>query len=283
MPQSQFLKAQRNEITEYHVYSRLSSLSKNTKTKEILLEIANQEKRHYEKWKAKTGKEVSPRDFLIFVYTVFSKIFGLSFALRLMENGEDLAQKFYGAFENAPETLEIIKEEQHHEKELIALIDDARLKYVSSFVLGLNDALVELSGALAGFTLALQNTKLIAMVGLITGIAASFSMAASSYLAAKEEEGKHAISAGLVTGGAYVITVAFLITPFLIIRNAFMALTVTLSVAISLIALFSFYVAVVKETPFSKKFFNMALISLGVAVLNFGIGFLVKNIFNIDA
>ena len=55
-------------------------------------------------------------------------------------------------------------------------------------VLGLNDALVEFTGALAGYTFALQNTLLVAMTGLITGVAASLSMATSEYLSTKSEE-----------------------------------------------------------------------------------------------
>ena len=47
-------------------------------------------------------------------------------------------------------------------------------------VLGLNDALVELTGTIAGLTFVLTNTTLIAMAGIITGIAATLSMAASN-------------------------------------------------------------------------------------------------------
>ena len=71
------------------------------------------------------------------------------------------------------------KSEQEHEAALIELIDEERLRYISSMVLGLNDALVELTGALAGFTFALGNTTTIAMAGFITGSAATLSMAAS--------------------------------------------------------------------------------------------------------
>ena len=39
-------------------------------------------------------------------------------------------------------------------------------------VLDLNDAQVELTGAPAGLTLALENTKLIALTSLITGVVA---------------------------------------------------------------------------------------------------------------
>jgi len=72
-------------------------------------------------------------------------------------------------------------------------------------VLGLNDALVELTGTLAGLTFALKNTRLIALSGLITGIAATLSMAASEYLSARtEQESSRALKSSLYTGGAYV-------------------------------------------------------------------------------
>jgi VIT1/CCC1 family predicted Fe2+/Mn2+ transporter len=86
-------------------------------------------------------------------------------------------------------------------QKLISLIDEERLKYVSSMVLGLNDALVELTGALTGLTLALQNPRLIAIVGFITGIAASMSMAASEYLSTKQEDTeKNPLKASVYTG-----------------------------------------------------------------------------------
>ena len=50
---------------------------------------------------------------------------------------------------------------------------------MGSVVLGLNDELVEFTGALAGFTLALSDHRLIALTGSITGIAAALSMASS--------------------------------------------------------------------------------------------------------
>ena len=91
-------------------------------------------------------------------------------------------------------------------------INEERLNYTGSIVLGLNDALVELTGTLAGLTFALQNTKLTALAGLITGIAASFSMAASEYLSQRSEgESERASTSALYTGVAYICTVALLI------------------------------------------------------------------------
>lgn len=59
------------------------------------------------------------------------------------------------------------------------LLDEERLRYTGSTVLGLNDALMELTGVLAGLTLALRDTKLIVLTGAITGIAAVLSMGVS--------------------------------------------------------------------------------------------------------
>ena len=93
-----------------------------------------------------------------------------------MENGEENAQKEYTIIESeVPESIKIRQQEEEHEESVIAMLDEERLQYVGSMVLGMNDALVELTGSLAGFTFAMQNTRLIALSGLIMGISATFS------------------------------------------------------------------------------------------------------------
>lgn len=153
--------------------------------------------------------------------------------------------------------------------------------FISSVVLGLNDALVELTGSLAGLTLALQNVRLIAMVGIITGIAASLSMTASQYFATQQEDEKRAGYSAIVTGLAYITTVLILVAPYLFMHNAFSALFATILIAVVIIALFNFYTSVAKRLPFFYRFSKMVMISLGIAAINFGIGFLVKKLFGI--
>ena len=134
------------------------------------------------------------------------------------------------------EAQQIIEEEEVHEQKLIALINEERLNYTGSIVLGLNDALVELTGTLAGLTFALQNTKLTALAGLITGIAASFSMAASEYLSQRSEgESERASTSALYTGVAYICTVACLILPYLVLTNYLLSLVCTLVIALAII------------------------------------------------
>jgi len=275
--------AARNEITEQTIYLRIAERLPRGNNRDILERIAAEEGKHYERWKSLLGRDVTPEHWKVLLYSTLATFLGLSFTLRLMEKGESLSQQLYKEIsEYIPEALEVMRDEQRHEEELLRLIDERFLQYVSSFVLGLNDALVELTGALAGLTLALQETRLIAMVGLITGIAASLSMAAAEYLSTREEEGKNALQAGVMTGIAYIITVFFLILPYFFVSNAVLALCSTLAVAVAIIFTFTFYTSVAKNLSFRRRFLEMASISLGVAVLNFFIGSIVKKFFGVE-
>ena len=163
------------------------------------------------------------------------------------------------------------------------MLDEERLQYAGSVVLGLNDALVELTGALAGLTLALQNTKLIALSGLITGIAASMSMAASEYLSTRSEKtNKEPIRAAIYTGIAYIGTVTLLVLPYLLFENYYIDLAITMTVAVLIIAVFNYYISIAKGESFKTRFLEMAGLSLGVATFSFIIGFFIRKWLDIE-
>ena len=202
-----------------------------------------------------------------------------------METGEENAQEEYATLANEIEESIVIKQqEEEHEKALIDMLDEERLKYVGSMVLGLNDALVELTGSLAGFTFAMQNTKLIALSGLIIGISATFSMASSEFLSARSEGRTDAFKSCLYTGIAYLVTVVLLISPYLIFNNAqyMLALGCMLGVVILIIAVFTYYTSVAQSKPFKSRFLEMAIISVSVAVISFVVGVIAKQLFGID-
>lgn len=277
-------EAQRNEITEHLIYERLSRRMRGTPNEDVLRRISRDELGHYNFWKKHTQEDLKPNKLRIWKYLLISRVFGLTFGVKLMERGEGQAQIAYDEISRLiPSVKWLMEDENKHEKQLVALIDEERLRYIGSIVLGLNDALVELTGALAGFTLALREPSLIATTGLITGLAASLSMSASEYLSTKSEGGsKNPIKASAYTGSAYVVTVLFLIAPYLLLGNVYQALALTLADAFALIFLFTFYVSVAKDIPFKKRFLEMASISLGVAALSFAIGFFVRGIFGLD-
>jgi len=235
-------KAQKNEITEYHIYLKLSSFIKNKHNSKILQQIARDELRHHNELKKFTGTDKKPDTLKIYFYTFISMIFGITFGIKLMERGEESSEKLYIELgENIKEFERIAKEEDKHEKELVEIIEEERLEFVGSMVLGLNDALVELTGTLAGLTFALKNTRLIALAGLITGIAASLSMAASEYLSTRtEQENTRALKSSLYTGGAYIFTVACLVLPYLVFSNYVISLVFTIVAAIFIILVLIF-------------------------------------------
>jgi VIT1/CCC1 family predicted Fe2+/Mn2+ transporter len=279
----QILVFQQEEITAHHVYSGLAKAENLPENRSILSSIAADELKHAQVLSKYTQENVRPDAFKRFAFYWLARIFGLNFGLKLMENSEERAQVDYSSIEaQIPEARDIMKDEESHERQLIDLIREDRLNYVGSMVLGLNDALVELTGTLAGLTFAFQNTKLIALSGLITGIAASLSMAVSEYLSTRTEGGKDALTSSLYTGAAYVVTVFLLILPYLFISSYLICLAITLVVAILIILVFNFYVSVAKDYSFKTRFLEMAALSLGVALVSFIIGYLLRVLVGVD-
>jgi VIT1/CCC1 family predicted Fe2+/Mn2+ transporter len=276
------LALQRQEITEYHVYKRLAGVCGDAHNAEVLRAVGEAEKSHAAFWREKTGIAVQPDRFRIAWTIVQARVLGLTFVLKRMEKNEGTASKLYRELVvEFPDVQSFSDAEAAHERELLTMLDEERLRYAGSVVLGLNDALVELTGALAGFTLALGETRLISLAGLVTGVSAAFSMAASSYLSRKADGDPLAAKSALYTGLAYIITVALLITPFLLAHNKFVALGVTLAAAVLIIFCFNYYLAVAKDLDFKRRFVEMILISLGVAALSFGIGWLLKIVLDV--
>lgn len=275
---------QETEITEYHIYKRLAKRIKSTENAKILDRIAEDELRHYNGWKQYSNEEVQPRWVNVWFYYLVSILFGFTFGVKLMEQGEEKAQVNYESVSKViPEAAKYQVEENKHEGQLIDMLDEERLQYAGSVVLGLNDALVELTGALAGLTLALQDVKLIALSGLITGIAASLSMAASEYLSTRSEKtSKHPVRAAIYTGIAYITTVTLLILPYLLIENYYIDLAIALTTAVIIIAVFNYYISVAKGESFRERFIEMAGLSLSVAAFSFVIGYFIRQWLGIE-
>lgn len=276
---------QQNELTESVIYEKIARFAKGEENKKTLLRLSREELNHYNIWKGYTGIEMKPNRRKVIRYTMLARIFGFTFAVKLMERGEENAQDKYALLEKeVEESVFIRQQEEEHEKALLDMLDEERLKYVGSMVLGLNDALVELTGSLAGFTFALQDTRLIALSGLIVGISATFSMASSEFLSAKSEGRKDAFKSCAYTGVAYLITVVLLILPYLLFGASqyIPALACMLGIIVLIIMGFTYYTSVAQDQPFGSRFLEMAGISISVAVLSFVVGILAKKFLGVD-
>ena len=280
----QIIRAQRNEITEYHIYKRLSRSVKNKENRIVLDSIAEDELKHYGIWLRYSGREVEPDRWDVFKFFWIARIFGLTFGLKLMEKGEEKAQVNYEEIgKEIPEAIKIAQEENDHERKLLSMIDENHLKYIGSIVLGLNDALVEILGTLAGLTFALQNNKLVALVGVITGIAGALSMSSSEYLSVRSEgKNEGALKSALFTGLAYIIAVVFLVVPYLVFKSPWISLLVAVTDSVFVVFLFTYYISVANDQPFKKRFFEMVILSTVVGLISFGLGYLARLLFGIE-
>ena len=270
---------QQAEINDHVTYTEISKRLKNEDDAKKISVLAADELIHARFWEEYTGVVAKPQKLKIWFFVFLSKLLGYTFVIKKLEENEEKTIQNYKSLEGVvPGVDRLIRDEEQHEMSLISVLDEQHLQYTGSIVLGLNDALVELSGTLAGLTLAFQNTRMIALSGLVTGIAAALSMAASEYLSTKAEKTKkEPVKASIYTGIAYIVTVVLLILPYLIISNYFIALAVMMTTVFAIIAFFSFYMSVLKDEKFSQNFVSMAAISIGVALVSFLFGYLIKN------
>jgi VIT1/CCC1 family predicted Fe2+/Mn2+ transporter len=281
------LEFQSFEKTEKIFYDLISKRVKG-ENRGVLEKISKEELKHYNIIKKFTNREVKEKNFFIFLNLILSYIFGFTFAIKLMENGEKRAQENYSNFiknlniEGKETFLKVLEEENEHEKELANLIDEEKVNFIGSIVLGINDALIELTGAIAGFTFTLRNTNLIFIVGFITGFAASLSMASSEYLSKRAENSEEAIKAAFYTGITYILTVIVLIYPYLIFKNYLISFLLTLIMAIVIVFVVSVFISIVKEVPLKKRFFEMFSLSFGVAILSYIMGYILRAIFKVE-
>lgn len=272
------LSAQQKEMTNHLIYFHLAQKEKDSERKNLLKTLSDGEFKHYQNLKKHTRQETSANHLKLWWYYLISWIFGKHFILKLLKKKCPETKRFYHQKKHLISELKImVQEEEKHEKHLLHLIKEDSLRYAGSVVLGLNDALVELTGALAGFTLALENTTLIGVIGLITGISAGLSMAASEFQSRRAEAGKYKpIRSAFYTWIAHLTTVLLLIMPFFLFGSVYLSLGISILFAIVVIGIFNFYLSVAKELPFWSRFGQMVLISLGVTVITFGISYVLK-------
>ena len=281
----QLITYQKAEEMGAKLYAFMAHREKNQKNREILKNMSNDELSHAQMWGKYTGIYVKVPAMTLLINKIITVLLGYTFILKKLKKAEQLATKDYNMIQQEiPEAKQMAEDEHKHELELINMLDEERLQYIGSMVLGLNDALVELTGAIAGVTFALNNTKLVALTGIVTGISATLSMAASNYLAEHANGNKNAFKSSVYTGIAYLVTVLLLVLPYLLFpANMYFAAFTTMIITVILIILFfNYYISVAKDAPFLRRFSEMLIISLTVAVLSFVIGILAKKLLGLN-
>lgn len=279
-----------DEFRDYMVYLALVRIEKDSNRKEILKKIASQEYEHYLFWKKLSG-ECIVKISRIYIITVLliRVIFGLTFTVKILEGHESRTIREYRSIseklndEDKKNLEKLIRDEEEHEKYFINQIDEKILKYTGFIVLGLADAIIEITGVHAGFLGATSSTLVAGVAGLVVGFAAAISMSVASYLQAKTQTTMKSspIFSALVTGIAYIGSVAALATPYFLLRSILHAFITSVMIAVTLTFVFTFYTSVVNEKRFSREFLESIFLILGTSLATYFFGELLGEVFDI--
>jgi VIT1/CCC1 family predicted Fe2+/Mn2+ transporter len=281
-----------NELTEHIVYHKLALMEKNPENRAALERLSAQEKTHYEFWQSllpeTEAKKIRPRKHAVWGTPFLRTVLGVTFITKLLETHEKDSQQKYQALVSAipashhERFLQIIEDEKSHERALIAQLKEKRLDYIGFIVLGLADAIVEITGVHAGFLGVTGSTLIAGVAGIIVGFSAAISMGSASYLQAKQDTEKSALFSGFLTWASYFCSVVLLALPYFLIRTMIPAFITSTSVGILLVAGFTFYGAIVFDRKFWREFFETVGLMLGTALATFLLGLIVGAVFHIN-
>jgi len=183
------------------IYEELADIEKDAEMKKKLMEISRMERSHMMFWKDFLEKrnvniEGKKRSFTIRYLKFFRKIVGIAFVSSLMEFEERDATYKYNRFlqsldlddEERRKILKIILDELEHEKYFFQSKEVLRSEHVRDFVMGMNDGLVEILGAVTGLSVVYIDKPLMtAISGIIVGVAGALSMAIGSFISVRSQ------------------------------------------------------------------------------------------------
>ncbi len=283
-----FAQIAQKEYRNYIIFTDLARTESNDEYKQTLTELADFEEAHYLFWQSVAKPKAKLKKPGMAWYRLLRRLFGITFIIRYLEREEtemieSIREYLFTSDHPEKKTMEdVIYVDEAREQKLLKQINEERVEFLGSIVLGLNDGLIELSGALTGFTFAFQHTSTIILAGFILGISASLSMASSAYLQARHEKGKDPAKSAIFTGVAYIIVVLLLILPFLLIPHLYGALGAMIATVVLIVAGLSFYTSTVFGRKFSDDFREMFIFSIGTAFVSFLISLAARELLGIQ-
>ncbi len=192
-----------DESTDSVIYRHLSDIETDPELKEEFMRLSQVEAEHALFWRSfleKRGVKVTPPKVgkgKILYAKLLRKLLGAGTTVSILELGESQAVNKYYEYLKANKDLseeeitaikQIIFEELEHEKIFAEEKKKFHTENVRDFVLGMNDGLVEILGAVFGLS-AVYPTKpfLVGFSGLIVGVAGSLSMAVGTFISVRSQ------------------------------------------------------------------------------------------------
>ena len=273
-----------DEWSDCTLYDRLSrTVDLESPFKQTLEKLSATERRHFEFWSKYVPGEEPKLAKLKLYWTLFlRRFFGLTFATRYLDRHEaNVVQEYQELAKLIPDSDrvaydEMVADEKDHEKAFAKEVESSAVQYISFVVLGLADALVEISGIHAGWLGLFDKTEIAGLAGVIAGGAASLAMASAAYAQAKQGFKGSARLSAIYTGVFYFVTAVMLATPYFLTTSMILALASSLTVAVLILAVTTWYSIVIQQKPFLKDFVEILAILFGATIVVFALGALVS-------
>lgn len=192
----------RDEMRDHLTYLTLAGSEHNARLRELLGRIASMELRHAGFWKTYLeARGAAPPAFRmsrprLWTLRALQKLVDSRLLVSLLELGESSAyQSYFDCLKTTPldeheraELRTIILDELEHE--VLFRKESQRLggRHIRDYVLGMNDGLVEILGAVTGLSAVYAgNPLIVAVSGLVVGIAGSMSMGIGAYISVRSQ------------------------------------------------------------------------------------------------
>ncbi len=299
----------RNEYIHYTIYSEMAKNETNRTMRNLLLRLGKMEKGHTRMWEEilseRNVEAVDPilMGTRIWFFNILRRLFGATFVIKLLEMNEDeiLAKytKLLGskglAYADRKEIRIAAEKEKEIENFLIRNIKEYERSFdhIRFIVLGLNDGLVEVLAAVAGFAAFTNSNIFVIIGGFIVGISGTLSMAGGVYLASKSEsiinrdgapEGRlkaDSLKEAYVTGAFYLAGSLVPISPFILGAEGFSGIILAGALTVMVLSIASAIIAVAGNSSVKKRVMEMVAISVGAAAITSVIGVLARKYFGI--
>ncbi|ASJ09169.1 rubrerythrin family protein [Thermococcus siculi] len=194
----------RDEYADSVLYAQLAKMEKDERIKEEFLRLSNIESKHARFWygflKNHGGEIPRPkvRGLSVFSIKLLRRLLGPGAVASILEMGENSAIGKYFRYLTTyadrftPQEFEDIKgvilDELEHEKFFYESKKRFHVENIRDFVLGMNDGLVEILGAVTGLSAVYpDNPQLVGISGLIVGVAGALSMAIGAFISVRSQ------------------------------------------------------------------------------------------------
>ena len=274
------VEAQRNEVTEYHIYKSLARQARSQTNQKLLEQIALEELEHYRFWMTYSD-EVDPVWWKVNLYIFLSRVFGFVFALKLMERREQIAEKKYLEISKfIPEVSKIAGDEKGHEMLLLNMVTDSRLKGMGTWIISVNLVVFSLICVIFALTVYLPYPRQVASIGMMSIIAvASADLFMMLFLKNNQSLGNDLIKKGIVRFVSGIVIGALMLIPFILAMDGYSALALSTAVAFFVSLVLNYQFAVVSDQKGFQRIGRIFLVTLLMASIGLAIGLVLQQLY----